>query len=126
MYSSTQEGSSLLCRPVSGVLGTNIESREWRRCDCEIPEHPRASTTDDAECLFSILRDMVGKHFTLQTVNWIPHCPTTITPADVLGKSKRNPRSQRTGRITLSKPGERSTRNTFHNVPVDHITNSYS
>ena len=162
----TVEMSSLLCRPVSGVLGftkqvvialtTNIESREWRRRDCEIPEHPRASTTDDVECLFSILRDMVGKHFTLHTVkyNWRKVCielSKRLDPSlpyyyhtsshdrfyegerpsfDELGKSKRNPRSQRTqrieqlsgmqGRITLSKPGERSTRNTFHNVPVDH------
>ena len=50
----------------------NIESREWRRCYClrkEIPlEHPRASTTDDVECFFSVLRDNVGKHFTLREV----------------------------------------------------------
>ena len=50
----------------------NIESREWRRCYClrkGIPlEHPRASTTDDVECFFSVLRDNVGKHFTLREV----------------------------------------------------------
>lgn len=32
------------------------------------PEHPRASTTDDVECFFSILRDSVGKDFTLKNV----------------------------------------------------------
>ena len=32
------------------------------------PEHPRSSTTDDVECFFSVLRDMVGKDFTLKQV----------------------------------------------------------
>lgn len=31
-------------------------------------EHPRASTTDDVECFFSVLRDSVGKDFTLKEV----------------------------------------------------------
>ena len=30
-------------------------------------EHPRASSTDDFECLFSIMRDLCGKHFTVRT-----------------------------------------------------------
>ena len=34
------------------------------------PEHPRASTTDDVECFFSVLRDMVGKNFTLKQVQY--------------------------------------------------------
>lgn len=34
------------------------------------PEHPRASTTDDVECFFSILRDFVGKHFTVEQVQF--------------------------------------------------------
>lgn len=50
----------------------NIESREWRRVHNENnalpPEHPRASTTDDVECFFSVLRDTVGKDFTLKQV----------------------------------------------------------
>ena len=29
-------------------------------------ENPRASTTDDVECFFSIMRDLAGKHFTLR------------------------------------------------------------
>ena len=32
------------------------------------PEHPRASTSDDVECFFSVLRDMVGKDFTRKEV----------------------------------------------------------
>ena len=31
-------------------------------------EHPCSSTTDDVECFFSILRDTVGKDFTLKQV----------------------------------------------------------
>ena len=54
------------------ALSANIESREWRRefnVKHNIPaEHPRASTTDDVECFFSVLRDTVGKDFTLKEV----------------------------------------------------------
>jgi len=71
-----------LCRSVNNVQGfsretlvaltTNIESREWRRRFCsrnDLPsEHPRASSTDDVECFFSVLRDSVGKDFTLKEV----------------------------------------------------------
>ena len=49
----------------SGALVANLESREWRRkfntAHGLVPEHPRASTTDDVECFFSLLRDNVGK-----------------------------------------------------------------
>ena len=31
-------------------------------------EHPGASSTDDVECFFSMLRDTVGKDFTLKEV----------------------------------------------------------
>ena len=69
-------------RPVQGVRGysretlsavvVDIESRMWRRHynkEKDIPpEHPRASTTDDVECFFSVLRDMVGKDFTHKEV----------------------------------------------------------
>ena len=50
---------------------TDIESRERRIANMEEglpPEHPRASTTDDVECFFSMLRDHVGKHFTVRQV----------------------------------------------------------
>ena len=67
-------------RPTGGVLGftretvialtTNIESREYVRRTQNTPEHPRASSTDDVECLFSIMRDLAGKHFTLRTWNY--------------------------------------------------------
>ena len=50
----------------------NIETREWRleynKNNGISPEHPRASTTDDVECFFSVLRDTVGKDFTLKVV----------------------------------------------------------
>jgi len=63
-----------LIRDLSTVLGfsretlialiTNIEGREWQRRECVINkeplEHPRASTTDDVECLFSMMRDSIG------------------------------------------------------------------
>lgn len=72
----------LLMRNAKGVRGftqetlsaliMDIESREWRRkfnLENHIsPEHPRASTTDDVECFFSVLRDMVGRDFTHKEV----------------------------------------------------------
>ena len=33
-------------------------------------EHPRASTTDDVECFFSVIHDTVGKHFTYKDVQY--------------------------------------------------------
>lgn len=57
------------------ALIANIESREWRReyitKHSLPPEHPRASTTDDVECFFSLLRDSVGKGFTLKEVKYL-------------------------------------------------------
>ena len=72
----------LLHRPVNNVQGltgetttallTTIESIEWEqreRAKLGIGlEHPRASTTDDVECFFSVIWDLVGKSFTLNTV----------------------------------------------------------
>lgn len=59
-------------RETLSALLVDIESREWRReynQENDIPpEHPRASTSDDVECLFSVLRDMVGKDFTHKEV----------------------------------------------------------
>ena len=59
-------------RETVSALIVDIESREWRReynRKNNIPlEHPRASTTDDVECFFSVLRDMVGKDFTHKEV----------------------------------------------------------
>lgn len=53
---------------------TNIEGREWRRIDCANnnrgPEHPRASSTDDVECFFSMMRDGLGRNFTTKEVKY--------------------------------------------------------
>ena len=55
------------------ALFADIESREWRRGFLAregLPEeHPRASTTDDVECFFSVLHDSVGKDYTLKEVH---------------------------------------------------------
>ena len=63
-----------MTREVLVALTTNIESREWRRRalanERSLPEHPRASTTDDVECFFSVIRDVVGKHFTVKDVRY--------------------------------------------------------
>lgn len=59
-------------REVLVALAANIESREWRYEYIKVhglpPAHPRSATTDDVECLFSVLRDNVGKDFTLKQV----------------------------------------------------------
>ena len=61
-------------REVLVALVADIETTEWRRLEiCQQslpPEHPRASTTDDVECFFSVMRDMVGKNFTLKQVKY--------------------------------------------------------
>jgi len=67
------------CRSIAGMRGfsretiiklaTNIEFLEYLAANNKPPEHPRASTTDDVECFFSVLRDSVGKDFTLKEVN---------------------------------------------------------
>ena len=71
-------------RDVCGICGfsretliavtTDIESRELKRVvnmEEGLPaEHPRASTTDDLECFFSMLRDFVGQHFTVKQVQY--------------------------------------------------------
>ena len=33
-------------------------------------ENPRSGTTDDVECMFSIMGDLTGKHFTLREVRY--------------------------------------------------------
>ena len=59
-------------RETTTALLANIESAEWirrERVNLQMqPEHPRASTTDDVECFFSVTRDLVGKSFTLKRV----------------------------------------------------------
>ena len=45
---------------------------KWRELAtrAEKGENPRGSTTDDVECLFSIMRDLAGKHFTLRQAKY--------------------------------------------------------
>ena len=62
-------------REVLTALIADIETREWRRrLDIQHPEHPRASTTDDVECFFSVMRDLVGTNFTLKQFAWRKAC----------------------------------------------------
>lgn len=72
----------LECRDITRVRGFTrqvlvavvalIETTEWRWIELVDeglpPENPRASTTDDVECFFSVIRDLVGKNFTLKQV----------------------------------------------------------
>ena len=48
----------------------NIEGREWCRHSnrLEKPEHPRSSTSDDFKCFFSMMRDCIGRNFTVKQV----------------------------------------------------------
>ena len=72
LYSRSISGVRGFSRETLVALLANIESREWRKkFNSErgvLPEHPRASTSDDVECFFSLLRDCVGKDFTLKDV----------------------------------------------------------
>lgn len=47
---------------------------EWKRREYadagQKMEHPRSGTTDDVECMFSIMRDLTGKHFTLRQARY--------------------------------------------------------
>lgn len=66
------------CRRIDNVLGfsretlaaliANIEGREWCRIENIRsgwkPEHPRASSFNDVECFFSMMRDSIGQDFT--------------------------------------------------------------
>ena len=75
---------ALFCRPINNILGfsketlvaliTNIEGREWHRRrvinEKRKPEHPRASSTDDVECFFSVMRDSIGRSFTTKQVGF--------------------------------------------------------
>ncbi|XP_064390678.1 uncharacterized protein LOC135338466 [Halichondria panicea] len=62
-------------REVLIALTTTIESKEWIKnrnlCENMPPEHPRSSSTDDVECFFSLLRSMIGNHFTVKDVRFV-------------------------------------------------------
>ena len=80
MYGKAISNISALSRSLSNVLGfsketlvaviTNIEGKEWHRGECANKnrplEHPRASSTDDVECFFSLMRDSIGQNFTVK------------------------------------------------------------
>ena len=61
-------------REIVYALVTGIESVEWKRRDYSAIgqkiENPCSSTTDDVECMFSVMRDLTGKHFTLREVRY--------------------------------------------------------
>ena len=61
------KGIQGLTREIIIGLTTNIESQELRRCEYQtrdlVPEHPRASSTDDVEGLVGMLHDMFGPVF---------------------------------------------------------------
>ena len=74
----------IIFRNINNILGfsketlvamiTNIEGREWHRrevmCGNRNKEHPRASTTNDVECFFSMMRDNIGQNFTSKQVKF--------------------------------------------------------
>ena len=59
-----------MTREIVVGLVANLESREIRRQEyeerCLPPEHPRASSSDDCECLFSLIHEMLGNIFDLK------------------------------------------------------------
>ena len=74
--------SFCICRPIDKVLGffretlaavtSNIEGREWCHHSNQLgkPEHPQASTTDNVECFFSMMRDRSQLYCTISKA-WI-------------------------------------------------------
>ena len=143
-------------REIVYALVTGIESVEWKRREYASTgrplENPRSSTTDDVECMFSVMRDLTGKHFTLRQARytWRKACiefDKRLDPTlgfyyfssshdrfyegdrphfdERLSKKKKRrirrreqPAHLMYGRATLPEAGARSTRMTFHNLPV--------
>ena len=70
----------IINRPISDVLGfsketlvavvVNIEGREWRR-RMHKSEHPRASTSDDVKCFFSMMRCTRAKFYITTSAIWV-------------------------------------------------------
>ena len=56
------------------ALITNIQGCEWHQREVVNqglkPEYPRASTTDDVEYFFSMMRDSIGQDFNTKQVNF--------------------------------------------------------
>ena len=67
-------------RETLNAMIANIEGREFRRryllSSNLPPEHPRACSTNDVECFFSVLRDSLGTDFTLKRIQnaWRRSC----------------------------------------------------
>ena len=75
MYTSPRDIKVLgFTRETIITLTINFESVEWKRreySNLKRPlENPRSSTTYDVECMFSIMRDLTGKHFTLREAQY--------------------------------------------------------
>ena len=97
------------------------------------PEHPRASTTDDVECFFSMLRDCVGKHFTVKQVQYEfrklclefmkrtdPDLPYFyFTSAHDRFQEGSLPDFDQPSRTSMVTPGSLSVRARFHQVPIE-------
>ena len=60
-------------REVLTALIANIQTRrkEIAGSQSKVPEHPRASNTDDVECFFTVLCDHVGTNFTLKQAKFV-------------------------------------------------------
>ncbi len=123
-----------MTRETLAALTTTIESREWMRRERAQnglpPEQPRATSTDDVECFFSIMRNTIGANFTTKKVmlEWRMVCQEfskRINPDlpfyyytathdhfyegdrdsfDIFKPSKSNPRKQRVN--TQEQPGK--------------------
>ena len=71
MHAETPATQRLQQQPLVAIIADTESSERRRTCIVRggiPPEHPRACTTDNAECFFSVLRDEVGKDFTLKEI----------------------------------------------------------
>ena len=63
-----------LTREILIALCADIESRQYRydlMQNTDKPPQPRSMTTDDIECFFSVLKDSIGKNFTVKQVLFV-------------------------------------------------------
>lgn len=66
---SSASGRSPLQLWTRGMLTNHTCRRECANKGCA-SEHPRACSTDDVECFFSVMRDTIGKNFTTKEVQY--------------------------------------------------------
>ena len=61
-------------REIVYALTTGIESIEWKRREYASAGKPmdnsRSSTTNNVECMFLVMSDLTGKHFTLRQARY--------------------------------------------------------